>query len=215
MSLCCKKVHKIWDSRELAKPRLWDSSKMVPKLWNHMKSFWDHRHFSIKVKLVETLNNWVAEVQTKNRVVRAVIKGHEVCNSVELTWCYRWSKLKANCDTINFYEILQVDLYLLQREFQNLQKCNDSPGLTISLCACRDSLTCNCGTLLQQLYWKNDALNATNDPFMLTTNVIATRPRNEPKNMFHDTSRLSFTIMGMTSQNIRMLVITVKTQNIK
>ena len=50
---------------------------------------------------------------------------------------------------------------------------------------------------------------------MLTTNVIATRPRNEPKNMFHDTSLLSFTIMGMTSQNIRMLVITVKMQNIK
>ena len=83
-----------------------------------MKSFWDHQRFSTKVKLVETLNNWVAEVQTKNKVVRAVIKGHEVCNSVELTWRYRWSKLKANRDTINFYEILQVDLYLLQQELQ-------------------------------------------------------------------------------------------------
>lgn len=38
-----------------------------------------------KVKLVETLKNWVAEVQTQNRVDRAVIKGRKVCNSVELT----------------------------------------------------------------------------------------------------------------------------------
>lgn len=75
--------------------------------------------------------------------------------------------------------------------------------------------TCKCGGLLQQLYWKNDALKATKAPFMLTTNVIATAPRNEPKNKFHDTCLSPDRISGKISQNIRMLVMMVKIQNTK
>lgn len=50
---------------------------------------------------------------------------------------------------------------------------------------------------------------------MLTTNMIATTPRNEPKNKFHDTSFFPDTISGKMIQNIKILVIMVKTQNIR
>lgn len=75
--------------------------------------------------------------------------------------------------------------------------------------------TCKCGCLLKQLYWKNEDLNATKAPFMLTTKVMATTPRNEPKNKFQDTSFSPDTSIGRIIQNISMLAMIVKIQNTK
>jgi len=58
-------------------------------------------------------------------------------------------------------------------------------------------------------------LNATKAPFMLTTKVMATTPRNEPKNKFQDTSFSPDTSIGRIIQNIRILAMIVKIQNTK
>ena len=58
-------------------------------------------------------------------------------------------------------------------------------------------------------------MNATKAPFILTTKVMATRPRNEPKNKFQDTSFSPDISIGRIIQNIRILVMIVKIQNTK
>ena len=58
-------------------------------------------------------------------------------------------------------------------------------------------------------------MNATKAPCILTTKVMATTPRNEPKHKFQDTSFSPDTSIGRIIQNIRILAMIMKIQNTK